>query len=107
MIVKLGQELEWEYFVRKDKLVKALKMREDFLVETYLDKGFLEGKRGDFIVEVAPGIRFPCTETHFLNGYHPVPKAGEHERRSGIERRAHTFGEVGKSGPGPDGEGGL
>jgi hypothetical protein len=107
MIVKIGQELKWELFVRQDKLVKALKMREDFMVETYLDKAFLEGKRGDFLVEVAPGIRFPCPSKHFLESFVPIDKNITEDRRSGQDRRIDSCAKDGKSGPGGNDPGGL
>lgn len=85
MIVKLGEELKWDAFVRRDKTVKAVKMPVDFLLETNL--GYLPGKRGDFIVEVGPRIRFPCGSTDFLDAYLPVEQA-DGDRRKVSDRRA-------------------
>jgi hypothetical protein len=81
MIVKLGQDPGFEDWASKDKAVKAAKMKTDFLVETTL--GFLPGKRGDYIVEIAPQVRFPCSETAFLASYKPL-QLDDCDRRCGI-----------------------
>lgn len=70
MLIKLDQNLKWRNFRSKKRLVKAVKMREDFLLETSL--GYVEGKRGDWVVEMGHKIRFPCDERVFLKSYHPL-----------------------------------
>ena len=106
MIVKLGEELEWDFFVRRDKPVKAVKMREDFLVETHLQKGYLQGHRGDYCVEVAPEIRFPCSAEQFLGAYVPIERS-EVDRRHGGDRRATTAQVFSPKDGWPTGEGGV
>jgi hypothetical protein len=69
MIIKATQRMEWDYFIRRSKLVKALHMRQDFLVECA--QGWVQGKRGDWLVEVAPGMRFPADDKWFQMAYKP------------------------------------
>lgn len=84
LIVKLGEDPGFQDYASKDKAVKAIKMEEDFLVETAL--GFLQGKRDDFIVEVAPRVRFPCSARDFLAAYARLAPDGC-DRRCGLEDR--------------------
>ena len=85
MIVKLADDPGFESWALNDKAVKAAKMRQDFLVETSL--GFLPGKRGDYIVEIAPHVRFPCAEAEFLASHRRLEQ-DEGDRRSGtVDRR--------------------
>ena len=87
MIVKLGEDPGFEEWASKDTAVKAIKMREDFLVETSL--GFLPGKRNDFLVEMTPGVRFPCSEEAFLKGHARLEYDGVDRRKSSNDRRRH------------------
>lgn len=70
MIIKLAQNLKWRSYRSNKRLVKAVKMREDFQLETSL--GFVGGKRGDWVVETGKQIRFPCEESVFLKTYRPL-----------------------------------
>jgi hypothetical protein len=74
MIIKLGHNPGFKRFASKNR-VKAVKLREDSLVETSL--GFLQGKKGEFLVEAAPNIRFLCAEKVFLAQFRPVKSDGE------------------------------
>ncbi len=67
MIIKARQRMEWSYFKRRSRLVKALRMKQDFLVECA--QGWVQGKRGDWLVEVAPGMRFPADDRWFRLAY--------------------------------------
>lgn len=84
MIVKLGEDPGFGSYASKDRAVKAIRMLEDFLVETAL--GFLQGKKGDYVVEIAPKVRFPCGAKEFLASYAPIAPDGC-DRRCGIEDR--------------------
>jgi hypothetical protein len=75
MIVKLGQNPGFKRYVSKNKRVKAVKMRGDFLVETSI--GFMKGKRGEYLVESAPRVRFTCAEKEFLAAYSPEKNDAE------------------------------
>ena len=89
MIVKLGEDPGFSNFASKERAVKAARMREDFLVETAL--GYLQGKRGDYVVEIAPKVRFPCAAKEFLAAYAPMAPDGC-DRRCGIDDRRKNDG---------------
>jgi hypothetical protein len=84
MIVKLGEDPGFEDWTSKDRAVRAVKMTQDFLVETSL--GFLPGKKGDYLVEMAPNVRFPCGEGAFLGAYRRI-EIDAMDRRSGNDGR--------------------
>ena len=84
MIVKLGEDPGFELYANRDKAVKAVRMPQDFLVETTL--GYLPGKKGDWIVEIAPKVRFPCGQEAFLATYAPMQLPGC-DRRCGLDDR--------------------
>lgn len=73
MIIKLAQNLKWRCYRSTKRLVKAVKMREDFQLETSL--GFVPGKKGDWVIETGKKIRFPCDEQVFLKTYRQLDEA--------------------------------
>ncbi len=85
MIVKMGENPGFEEWASNDKAVKAIKMKEDFLVETSL--GYLQGKRGDFLVEIAPNVRFPCSEDAFIAAHRRLEPHTEERRFAKLDRR--------------------
>jgi hypothetical protein len=84
MIVMLDEDPGFENFALKDSAVKAVKMRCDFLLQTSL--GYMPGKKGDYIVEIAPKVRFLCSEEAFLKN-HGIIQKPDTERRTGEDRR--------------------
>lgn len=87
MIVKLGEELDWDYWMRRENKVKVWKAHENFRAETSI--GWIEGRKGDYLVEMAPGVRLVCNEETLLKSYVPIcDKPDCSERRSGADRRA-------------------
>ena len=97
-IIKMGQPLPAKAarYVRQQKCVFAVRVPEPFVVETWLGK-WLEGQRGDWLIEIGNQIRFPVQENRFLAVYEPYDPAkhgasefnewGGDERRNGTDRR--------------------
>jgi len=84
MIVKMGADPGFEYYAMRHNTVKALLMPEPFLLETSL--GYLKGSKGDYVVEVALGVRFACTAIAFLKTHARLAPEGC-DRRCGPEDR--------------------
>jgi hypothetical protein len=84
MIVMLDEDPGFDHYALKDRAVKAVKMHADFLLQTSL--GYVPGKKGEYIVEIAPGVRFPCSERAFLQSYGPMEHS-DCDRRCGIGDR--------------------
>lgn len=70
MIIKLTQEVPGQAsYVRRDRAIKAVEMQEDFMVETWI--GWVQGRRGDYLVEICDTLRFPVSAAAFLKEYAP------------------------------------
>jgi hypothetical protein len=69
MIVKFGQSLDWLTYERKSKSVKALRMKEDFLFET--QRGWVQGYKGQWLVELGEGLRCNLDHEAFSRTYIP------------------------------------
>ena len=87
MIFKLGMPIEGDKYVRRDRVVLALKIKEDFMVET--GRGWEQGKAGDYLVEIGEGIRFPVASDWFLKVYRKQDKEGPCMSPTGKERRIY------------------
>lgn len=84
MIVKLGDDPGFDEWALKGKAVKAVRMPQNFLVETSL--GFLPGNRGDYLVEITKNVRFPCAEKAFLESYKRLEPDGC-QRKCGLGKK--------------------
>jgi hypothetical protein len=67
MIVKLGESLKWESFRKRSVYVKAVRMIEDFLFET--THGWVQGHKGQWLVEVDERVRHNLDNEAFLRTY--------------------------------------
>jgi hypothetical protein len=75
MIVKLGQPLEWAQFRSKQNVVKAIRItHDDFMYET--KQGWMQGFRGQWLVEVGGYNRHACDDEHFNRLYIPMADDG-------------------------------
>lgn len=72
MIVKFGQTLEWKHFKRRNRHVKALRMIEDFMFET--QHGWVQGYKGQWIVEFGEGLRCNLDDQAFVRSHQPISK---------------------------------
>lgn len=63
----MGDSLPWVHYERQNRVVNAAKMPEDFLLETM--HGWIQGKRGDWIVEVDDIVRFAIHDSWFIRIY--------------------------------------
>lgn len=70
MIVKLRQEMPWQLYRRPDGIVNAVRMNTDFLYET--KQGWVQGHRGQWLVELGESLRCNLDHEAFLRIYVPV-----------------------------------
>jgi hypothetical protein len=68
MIIKLTEHIDGEkHYLRNKRTVMAVRMKEDFMLETWI--GWAQGRKGDWVVEIADTIRVPVSEAAFLKEY--------------------------------------
>ena len=63
MIVKLREPLAWERYESHSKLVRAIRINEDFLYET--SRGYMQGRKGQWLIEHGESVRFAIDDESF------------------------------------------
>lgn len=72
MIIKLAQRLRGDKYHRRTKIVRAKRMNEDFLYET--QQGWVQGHKGQWLVEIGERLRCNLDHEAFLRNYKPLEK---------------------------------
>lgn len=87
MIIKAGEEVAWEHWMRRDNRVKVFKIPQDqSQVETSL--GWVTANRGDYLLEIAPNIRSVLSYDALASSYQPICDVQDcAERRQGERRQ--------------------
>ncbi len=75
MIVKLRQDMAWRAYRKRSRLIKALRMADDFMYET--SQGWVKGHHGQWLVELGEGLRCNLDNDAFTRQYEPVPDGEE------------------------------
>jgi len=63
----MNQPVVWRRFCNGDGCVNAVLIQEDFIYET--TEGWKTGKAQQWLIEVAPGLRFHCSDETFYSIY--------------------------------------
>lgn len=75
MIVKMGESLLWEEYQKTTTVVRAIRLQEDFYYETR--RGWVQGYKGQWLVELGEGLRVSLDHEAFERSYKPMKDGGE------------------------------
>lgn len=63
----MGEYVEWSEYLVKTKIHKAIRAQETFMLET--PNGWMQGRVGEWIVEMQGNGRFIITDEEFRKAY--------------------------------------